>query len=203
MRRTSLAVLRTQPDDRLVALARTGDEQAFEAIVVRYRRPLLRHAQRLLPEAGAEDALQHAFLSAWSALRRGDDVRELSSWLHRIVHNVALNALRGAQRGEHAELTDAVSAGVTTEDEIERRMAMRTRWPASRRCPSGSARRSCASPCKGARRRRSPARSGCRTAPWASSSCAAGARCARPRPRSPRRGSASGSRGSAAKRRPR
>jgi RNA polymerase sigma factor (sigma-70 family) len=125
VRRTSLAVLRTQPDDRLVALARAGDEQAFEAIVVRYRRPLLRHAQRLLTEAGAEDAVQQAFLSAWSGMRRGDEVRDLSAWLHRIVHNVALNALRAAGRGEHAELTDSVSAGITTEDEIERRMAMR------------------------------------------------------------------------------
>ena len=104
MRRTSLAVLRSQSDDRLVALARAGDEQAFEAIVERYRAPLLRHARRLLTDAGAEDAVQQAFLSAWSALRRGDEVREPSAWLHRILHNVALNALRGAKRGEHAEL---------------------------------------------------------------------------------------------------
>ena len=125
MRLPSLVVLRTQSDDRLVALARTGNEQAFEAIVERYRRPLLRHAERLLAETGAEDAVQQAFLSAWTALQRGDDVRELNAWLHRIVHNVALNALRGARRGEHAELHENVAAGVGPEEEIERRMAMR------------------------------------------------------------------------------
>jgi RNA polymerase sigma factor (sigma-70 family) len=125
VRLPSLAVLRTQSDDRLVALARAGSEQAFEAIVERYRRPLLRHAQRVLSEAGAEDAVQQAFLSAWTALRRGDDVRELSAWLHRIVHNVALNALRGAQRGEHAELREHVAAGVGPEDVLEHRLAMR------------------------------------------------------------------------------
>jgi hypothetical protein len=36
------AVLRTQSDDRLVDLVRDGNERAFEAIVHRYRRPLLR-----------------------------------------------------------------------------------------------------------------------------------------------------------------
>jgi DNA-directed RNA polymerase specialized sigma24 family protein len=90
----SIALLRTQSDARLVALAAGGHERAFEAIVERYRRQLLRHARRHLPEARAEDALQQAFVSAWTALRRGDEVRELRPWLHRIVHNAALNALR-------------------------------------------------------------------------------------------------------------
>ena len=117
--------IRSQSDEQLVGLARAGDERAFEAIVLRYRRPLLRHAQRILPDAAAEDAVQQAFLSAWSALLRGDEVRELGAWLHRIQHNVALNGLR-AQRGEHAELTEAVTGGVTPEDALERRMALRT-----------------------------------------------------------------------------
>src|SRR5215218_9741801 len=90
----SVKLLRTQTDERLVALAAAGHERAFEAIVERYRRPLLRHCRRYLPEARAEDALQQALVSAWSALRRGDDVRELRPWLHRIVHNTSLNALR-------------------------------------------------------------------------------------------------------------
>ena len=125
VRLASPAVLRTQSDDRLVALARAGDEHAFEAIVERYRRPLQRHAERLLAETGAEDAVQQAFLSAWTALQRGDDVRELNAWLHRILHNVALNALRGAKRGAHAELHENLAAGVAPEEELERRMAMR------------------------------------------------------------------------------
>ena len=125
MRFASLAVLRTQSDERLVALARAGNEHAFEAIVERYRRPLLRHARRLLTPTAAEDAVQQALLSSWTALRRGDDVRELSAWLHRILHNYALNALRDAGRGECVELPESVTAGNTPEDEIERRMAMR------------------------------------------------------------------------------
>ena len=53
----SLVLLRTQSDARLVALAREGHERAFEAIVERYRRQLLRTCRRVLAEARAEDAL--------------------------------------------------------------------------------------------------------------------------------------------------
>jgi RNA polymerase sigma factor (sigma-70 family) len=107
MTAASTKLLRTQSDDRLAALAATGHERAFEAIVERYRRPLLRHCRRFLPEARAEDALQLALVAAWSALRRGDDVRELRPWLYRIVHNTALNSLR-ASGYEYEQLHDAL-----------------------------------------------------------------------------------------------
>ena len=113
----SVIALRTQSDDRLVALAQAGHERAFEAIVDRYRRPLLRHCRRFLPEARAEDALQQALVSAWSALARGDEVRDLRPWLYRIVHNTALNALRsnGFDYDELHDLLTASEAGSPSE----------------------------------------------------------------------------------------
>ena len=90
----SVTLLRTQSDERLVELARAGQERAFEAIVERYRKPLLRHCRRVLPESRAEDALQQALVSAWTALQYGADVHDLRPWLYRIVHNTSLNALR-------------------------------------------------------------------------------------------------------------
>ena len=80
----SIVLLRTQSDARLVSLAREGHERAFEAIVERYRKELLRTCRRVLPEARAEDALQQALLAAWKAIERGDEIRELRPWLHRI-----------------------------------------------------------------------------------------------------------------------
>ena len=120
----SLALLRTQTDERLVELARAGHERAFEAIVERYRKPLLRGARRVLPEARAEDALQQALLSAWTALQRGDEVRELRPWLYRIVHNTSLNALR-VSGYEYAELHEAVRIADAGDDELEQRAVMR------------------------------------------------------------------------------
>jgi RNA polymerase sigma factor (sigma-70 family) len=119
-----LALLRTQSDARLAALARDGHERAYEAIVERYRRELLRHSQRVVSEARAEDVLQHALLAAWAALRRGDEVRDLRPWLHRIVHNTSLNALRSG-RDEYAELRESMQVGDAPEDEIERRAIVR------------------------------------------------------------------------------
>src|SRR4051812_2803903 len=120
----SLTLLRTQSDDRLVALARVGHERAFEAIVERYRRALFRAARRVLPEARAEDALQHALIAAWTALQRGDDVRDLRAWLYRIVHNTALNQLR-VSGYDYEELEDALRIADAGDDELERRAVVR------------------------------------------------------------------------------
>src|SRR3954452_9882505 len=118
----SVTLLRTQSDERLVALARAGHERAFEAIVERYRKPLLRHSRRLLPEARAEDALQQALVSAWTALRRGDEGRELRPWLYRIVHNTSLNALR-VNGYDYAELRETLE-GVGGPAELAERRAL-------------------------------------------------------------------------------
>src|SRR5215213_2816485 len=120
----SIVLLRTQSDARLVALAREGHERAYEAIVERYRRQLLRACRRLLPEARAEDALQQALLAAWRGLERGDEVRELRPWLHRIAHNTALNLLR--QSGyDYEELQESLRSADAAGDELERRAVMR------------------------------------------------------------------------------
>src|SRR3712207_113826 len=114
---TSQALLRTQSDERLVALAREGHERAFEVIVDRYKRPLLRACGRVLREARAEDALQVAFLSAWTALQGGHEVRDLKAWLYRIVHNTSLNTLR--QSGyDHDELREALRVVDAPDDEL-------------------------------------------------------------------------------------
>ena len=86
-------------DERLVTMAREGDEQAFAMIVERYRVPLLRYCQRYLPPAAAEDALQQTFINAYAALS-GDTARTpvaLKPWLYRVAHNASLNVARDPQ----------------------------------------------------------------------------------------------------------
>src|SRR3954467_1446442 len=120
----SVVLLRTQSDERLVTLARDGSEAAFEAIVDRYRKPLLRACRRVLPEAGAEDALQHTLLAAWKGLQRGDEVRELRPWLYRIAHNTSLNQLRMSGY-DFDELQESLRVGDAADDELERRAVVR------------------------------------------------------------------------------
>ena len=117
----SSALLRAQTDERLVALAAAGHDRAFEAIVERYRRPLLRYLRRLLSDTLAEDVVQATFLNAWSSLRTGTEVRDLRPWLYRIAHNAALNALKKV--GEVMEEVPESIGGLQTEPatELERR----------------------------------------------------------------------------------
>ena len=114
-RLASTTVLRGQSDERLIDLTRAGNERAFEAIVQRYRRPLLRYCSRILPPGRAEDAVQQAFLSAYKAIAEGDRDLKLKPWLYRIAHNSALNLLR--QNGWNHEQLDEQFDGVLRPDQ--------------------------------------------------------------------------------------
>jgi len=99
------SVRHTPSDARLVELARTGSEPAFEAIVARYRVPLVRHCARMVGDADAEDAAQDALLNAHAALVRGAVVRQLAPWLYAIAQNTARNCLRA--RASRSAIDDA------------------------------------------------------------------------------------------------
>jgi RNA polymerase sigma factor (sigma-70 family) len=120
----SLRFLQTQSDEQLAALARAGHERAFEALVRRYRRPLLAYCRRIgSPQTNPEDTLQQGLLQAWSAIRTGVEVREPRAWLYRIVHNVSISNHRRPVLVP-VEMRD--TAGANGADfEAEQRMAAR------------------------------------------------------------------------------
>src|ERR671933_1076689 len=118
------AVLRTQADERLVDLVRDGNDRAFEAIVHRYRRPLLRYCARFLSPARAEDAVQQSFVNALAALRSNDAEINLRPWLYRIAHNAALNVLRQAG-GDHEHLSEEIDGVETPPQAFERGQRLR------------------------------------------------------------------------------
>jgi RNA polymerase sigma factor (sigma-70 family) len=103
-------------DERLVALASAGDEQAFAAIVERYRAPLLRYCLGYLPGAAAEDAVQQTFINAYAAVTRGRAPVALRPWLYRVAHNAALNVARDPHAGLE-ELPESLD-GVRRPDEV-------------------------------------------------------------------------------------
>src|SRR5215208_5287292 len=117
-------VLRSQSDERLVDLVRAGSEPAFEAIVARYRAPLLRYCRQILPDGRAEDAVQQAFVSAFAALRRDDAYIDLRPWLYRIAHNAALKGLRDRSL-RHAELDERIDGVERPDQAAERRQGLR------------------------------------------------------------------------------
>jgi RNA polymerase sigma-70 factor (ECF subfamily) len=83
---------------RLVAQALAGAQSAFEQIVRRYQRPVINFVARVTGDrASAEDLAQETFIKAFRALPTFDTTRRFSSWLLRIAHNTAVDALRRAQ----------------------------------------------------------------------------------------------------------
>src|SRR3954463_10474699 len=96
--RAEQASYATLNDAELVERARARDGDAFRAIMQRHNRRLYRIARGVLRnDADAEDAVQEAYVSAFTHLAtwRGD--ASLVTWLSRIVLNEALGRLRQKQ----------------------------------------------------------------------------------------------------------
>ncbi len=82
-----------------MAAALAGEQSAFEQIVRRYQRPMVNLIARITGDRDrAEDLAQDAFLKAFRSLAAFDTTRHLSSWLFRIAHNTAIDALRRPRR---------------------------------------------------------------------------------------------------------
>jgi RNA polymerase sigma factor (sigma-70 family) len=87
-----------------------GSQSAFEQIVRRYQRPVIGLIARMTGDrALAEDLAQETFVKAFRSLAAFDTTRRLSSWLFRIAHNTAIDAMRRA-RPPHAALHADVDA---------------------------------------------------------------------------------------------
>jgi RNA polymerase sigma-70 factor, ECF subfamily len=79
----------------LVHASKNGDVAAFEQLVTRYDRKLLRIAQNVTHNTeDAQDAVQEAFLKAFQNLGQFREDAKFSTWLIRITVNQALMKLR-------------------------------------------------------------------------------------------------------------
>jgi RNA polymerase sigma-70 factor (ECF subfamily) len=82
-------------DARLVERARSGDDQAFAVLVVRYERKLIRVLARLVRDQElARDLAQETFWKVYNRLDRFDMARRFGPWLFRIGVNLGLDQLR-------------------------------------------------------------------------------------------------------------
>ncbi len=72
-----------------------GDESAYEALVLRYRRPLAGFMDRMLQNSSVSDELvQETFLRVYLSRQRYRPSARFSTWLYRIATRLALNYLR-------------------------------------------------------------------------------------------------------------
>ena len=95
----------------LVALARSGDEQAFERLLDPHRRAIHAHCYRMLGSLhDADDALQETSLRAWRALDRFESRAPFRAWLYSIATNVCLRAIE--RRARAPEVLDPEEAEI-------------------------------------------------------------------------------------------
>lgn len=109
----------TEPDDDVGLVLRVGegDAAAYRVLVERYAARLVRFAERLLREpAEAEDVVQEAFLRLWQRANEYSPDARVTTWLHRIVHNLAVDRLR--VRGRSQPLEDEEEVPVSAQQPI-------------------------------------------------------------------------------------
>lgn len=81
-------------DQILVERVQRGDKKAFELLVSKYQRKLMRLVSRLIhDQAEAEDVVQEAFIKAYRALPQFRGESAFYTWLYRIGVNTAKNHL--------------------------------------------------------------------------------------------------------------
>jgi len=86
-----------QDERELIARARGGDREAFEAIVRCHDRAVLRLARSLTrSDAEAQDVYQEAFLRMFRTIGSFRHDCSLATWIHRIAVNACLDHLRRA-----------------------------------------------------------------------------------------------------------
>lgn len=113
----------SESDARLVALARAGDTDAFEALVRRHLRAAYAVALSVLGDvADAEDVCQDAFLVALERLEDCRRPERFAAWLLQIVRNRARNAIRyaGVRQALPLEAIHGVAGGQSPDREAIR-----------------------------------------------------------------------------------
>ena len=126
-------------DAELVARVQNGDKKAFDLLVLKYQRKIMRLLSRMIRDpAETEDVAQEAFIKAYRALPqfRGDSA--FYNWLYRIAINTARNWLATNKRrpntsssveneeGETFDQSDNLTDNSTPESELASREIAQT-----------------------------------------------------------------------------
>ncbi len=85
----------SREDDKLVAAAVEGDENAYAQLVDKYKRALFFHIAKMVKDRDQiEDLVQEAFMKAFGNLKSYNTDYAFSTWLYRIATNHSIDYLR-------------------------------------------------------------------------------------------------------------
>jgi len=107
-------------DWALVERVKAGDDDAFNRLMGRYRRPVLNFVFRMIGDAAeAEDLAQDVFVRAYRNMRKPAFHRTgaaFSTWLFQVARHAALDCLRHRKRHPAESLERLADKGETTPD---------------------------------------------------------------------------------------
>ena len=106
-------------DEDIVEMVRKKDKELYSEIIKRYESKLLRYSNYLVNDGDlAGDIVQESFIKAYINLNGFDLKKKFSSWIYRIAHNEAMNAVK--KQKKHVPMYESfdVDSGVDLEDEI-------------------------------------------------------------------------------------
>src|SRR5215472_17533792 len=105
--------LQDAPNDReLVRRCQTGDSDAFNDLVTRYRDRVFTMIYGMVRnEQEAWDLAQESFLRAWRSIHRFKGQSSFYTWLYRIVTNVTIDTLRRKRMHGGVEFDDQIALG--------------------------------------------------------------------------------------------
>lgn len=93
-------------DEELVRLAKQGDPNAFEALMMRYQKKVFSVAYGLIHDTQeAEDLTQECFIRAYSGLGGFQESAGFYTWIYRITVNLCMDHFR-KQSAQRAAVTD-------------------------------------------------------------------------------------------------
>ncbi|MEX2335218.1 MAG: sigma-70 family RNA polymerase sigma factor [Pseudohongiella sp.] len=107
-------------DEETMAAIVAGDQQVYADTVRRHARPIAAYAYRMLGnESEAEDIAQETFLRLWTqAVRWQSGKAALTTWLHRIAHNLCIDFMRKSKASLAGELSDDLVDEKQAVDEV-------------------------------------------------------------------------------------
>jgi RNA polymerase sigma-70 factor, ECF subfamily len=107
---------RVDADHALVTLAQTGDDRAYELLVIKYQRRIERLVGRMVRDVDiVQDIAQETFIRAWRALRNFRGEAQFYTWLYRIAVNTAKKHLMDMKR--NPIITEAALRGAPGDDD--------------------------------------------------------------------------------------
>lgn len=86
-------------DEEIVEKVRSKDRDIYAVIIERYKNKLLRYATNIIrDEDKAGHIVQDSLVKAYINLNGFNTKKKFSSWIYRIVHNEAMNAVKKYQK---------------------------------------------------------------------------------------------------------